>query len=52
MNTSFIALPIGACFICNGNECLKKSTRTALLVAYDKIFYFAANDRVQILGLK
>lgn len=50
MNTIFAALPIGTRFECNGNECIKKSTRTALLVQYGRVFYFEHKARVRIMG--
>lgn len=43
---TFEALPVGARFECNGNECVKRSTRTALLVQYGRVFYFAKNTPV------
>jgi len=52
MNTIFCTLPIGTRFTCNGNECVKQSTRTALLINVDRVFYYARTDRVQIMGLK
>jgi hypothetical protein len=52
MNTIFASLPIGTRFTCNGNECVKQSTRTALLVNVDRVFYFARTDRVRIMGTK
>lgn len=44
--TTFSALPIGAKFHCNGNECIKRSSRTAELLAFSRVFYFAANTQV------
>ena len=52
MNTIFCTLPIGTRFLCNGNECMKQSTRTALMINFNRVFYFARTDRVQIMGLK
>ena len=52
MNTIFCSLPIGTRFECNGQECIKKSTRTALMVSVDRIFYYAFTDRVRIIGVK
>ena len=42
----FSQLPVGAIFKCNGNECRKQSTRTALLIAYGRVFYFGQNEGV------
>lgn len=50
MNTIFAAVPVGTYFECNGNRCLKKSTRTALLCQYGRIFYFEQKARVRIMG--
>lgn len=46
MNTTFSALPVGARFECNGNECLKRSSKTAILLQYGRIFYFRLNTPV------
>lgn len=43
MYTTFAMIPLGATFHCGGNLCVKRSTRTALLTAYNRSFYFAAN---------
>lgn len=45
---TFAALPHGAAFFCNGNRCIKRSSRTAELVDYGRTFYFAAADVVTI----
>jgi hypothetical protein len=45
--TYFSDLPIGAFFTHNGNECRKRSTRTADLLAYNRHFYFAGHDPVE-----
>jgi hypothetical protein len=42
---SFSQIAIGSQFTCNGNICIKKSSRTALLIAYGRTFYFSKNDR-------
>ena len=42
--TLFKHVPVGSTFTCNGNVCIKRSSRTALLVAYDRWFYFSASD--------
>jgi len=46
--TTFAALEIGAYFNANGNRCKKVSTRTALLVAYDRVFYFNHYESVRL----
>lgn len=46
--TTFSALPINAVFHCNGNRCIKKSTRTALLTEYGRVFYFSQHDLVRL----
>jgi len=50
MNTIFASVPVGSRFECNGNVCIKKSTRTGLLEQFGHVFYFAMKDRVRILG--
>jgi hypothetical protein len=45
---SFRALPVGAHFACNGNNCVKRSTRTAELVEYKRTFYFHGTEVVSI----
>ena len=52
MKTIFCTLPIGTRFLCNGQECIKQSTRTALMVRVYRVFYYARTERVQIMGLK
>lgn len=42
----FIDIPIGGYFVCNGNLCEKKSSRTALLLQFNKSFYFAQSTPV------
>jgi hypothetical protein len=42
----FSALNIGDKFLCNGNLCEKKSTRTALLIEFGRVFYFGLNELV------
>ena len=43
----FSELEIGQTFYCNGNWCVKKSSRTALLKGFDKTFYFGQNETVK-----
>ncbi len=38
---------IGEKFHCNGNLCLKKSTKTALLTNFDRVFYFGQEELVR-----
>ena len=45
---SFRALPVGAHFMCNGNRCVKRSSRTATLVDYNRTFYF---NMVEVVGI-
>ena len=45
---TFCTLPVGAHFTCNGNRCIKKSSRTAQLIDYSRIFYFTATTRITI----
>jgi hypothetical protein len=42
----FEDLPVGRLFHHNGNDYLKQSTRTAKLLAYDRVFYFRKNDYI------
>ena len=44
---TFKTIPVGSRFICNGNECLKRSNRTALLIEYGRVFYFQDNTIVR-----
>jgi hypothetical protein len=50
MTTLFAAVPVGTRFKCNGNVCLKVSTKTALLEAYNRVFYFGMGDVVTIVN--
>lgn len=45
---TFRALPVGAHFTCNGNRCIKKSSRTAQLIDYGRVFYFLDNTSITI----
>ena len=40
----FNELPIGASFVSNGNQCRKRSTRTAELIDFKRWFYFSAKE--------
>ena len=46
---SFEQLAIGDRFLCNGNEYVKRSTRTVLLVNFNRVFYFYAKQSVKQL---
>ena len=39
MNVTFRTIGIGENFILNGNEYIKRSTRTALMLSTNRIFY-------------
>jgi hypothetical protein len=47
----FDQLKVGAQFSKNGNTCVKRSTRTALLTGYAKTFYYAMAEQVIIIDL-
>ena len=47
---SFKELHIGAIFTDNGNDYIKKTSRTAYLIKYNKVFYFKANEYVWNTG--
>jgi hypothetical protein len=44
--TTFSEITIGQTFYANGNECVKRSTRTALLIAYNRGFYYGKDEIV------
>lgn len=46
--TTFGALPVGAPFTCNGNPCIKRSSRTARLITYGLTFYFRRNEVITL----
>ena len=46
--TTFSSLPVGSKFFCNGNRCIKRSTRTAALVDFRRTFYFGAAETCTI----
>lgn len=50
MNTIFCAIPVGTRFECNGNAYIKKSSRTAYLIEFDRTFYFSNRERIRIMG--
>ena len=45
--TTFKELNIQDRFKCNGNLCIKQSSRTAKLIKYDRVFYFSKNEVVE-----
>jgi len=45
---TFAALPHGAAFFCNGNRCIKRSSKTAELVDYKRTFYFGRAEVVTV----
>jgi hypothetical protein len=45
---NFGSLPTGAIFFCNGNRCIKRSSRTADLVDWGRTFYFGRTETVAI----
>lgn len=52
MNTSpvlFSAVTSGAAFAYNGNVWVKRSTRTAYLPMYRRVFYFGMSDIVRLI---
>ena len=50
MNTIFCAIPVGTRFEFNGNAYIKRSTRTAFLIEFDRVFYFSIRDNIRIMG--
>ena len=42
----FAELPVKRLFRCNGNDYLKQSSRTALMLSNGRIFYFKQNERI------
>lgn len=42
----FEELPVGALFAKNGNKCKKVSTRTALILDYNRRFYYSKKELV------
>lgn len=46
MRMTFRTVAVGQQFVANGNLCLKVSSRTARLLAYDRVFYFRELDLV------
>jgi hypothetical protein len=52
MRTTFNTVPVGVEFECNGNRCLKVSTRTARLLEYGRVFYFGMAEVVTVEVVK
>ena len=48
MKIAFKQIRIGSMFYCNGNLCIKRSSRTALIKQYNRIFYYGENEMVNI----
>lgn len=44
---AFRKLCLGDKFTYNGNEYEKKSSRTAILIAYNRVFYFKQGDLIR-----
>lgn len=45
---TFSGVKIGQGFKCNGNYCIKKSKRTAMITEFSKVFYYHKNEIVKI----
>lgn len=50
----FSDIRVGDTFYANGNQYIKKSTRTALLVEYGRTFYYGQNEVVstKLVGMR
>lgn len=48
----FHEIPVGGLFHCNGNACKKQSSRTAMLIAFQKVAYFGAYELVKSAKLE
>ena len=48
MLVTFRTVVIGERFECNGNVCIKKSTRTAEIVGTGRVFYFGQMDNCKV----
>lgn len=48
MTVTFRLVRVGEMFQCNGNLCIKKSTRTAEIVGTGRVFYFGQLDNCTI----
>lgn len=44
MPVLFKQVKVGYMFVLNGNRCIKRSSRTAKLVEYNKVFYIGKNE--------
>ena len=49
---TFAQLATGDRFRCQGNEYIKRSTKTALLVNFNQVFYFYASQSVEPMEVK
>lgn len=47
----FDQLKVGARFVCNGNMCIKKSSRTATITDYDRWAYYGKRETCVITDL-
>ena len=47
---NFKDLKIGLIFFCNGTKYKKVSTRTAINVEIERVFYFSMNDQTTLLS--
>jgi hypothetical protein len=50
MKMKFVEVQVGTFFSCNGNDYLKRTSRTAFNVWNHEIFYFKSNTLVKNLG--
>lgn len=48
MLVTFRMVRVGELFECNGNLCVKQSTRTAKLVSAGRVFYFGQFDTCKV----
>lgn len=47
----FDQLKVGAKFSCNGNACVKKSSRTATMLDFDRWAYYGKGEQCVIVDL-
>ena len=43
---TFVEVPLGRLFHCNGNDYVKQSTRTARMLTNGRVFYFRSGEPV------
>lgn len=48
MSITFRVIGIGELFMCNGNLLQKRSTRTALLISANRVFYMGQMDSCSV----